>query len=139
MRVYFSHPTMTFRTRTETTCLEIIDETLGPDEVINPSDYGLKDDLKSIIREVDVVLGLAIANKYTFLVWKEMEEGKAHGAELYTIRAKNKENIGEVERGMPQGIARLSREESEKFTNDLLGANRESLLSILFGNWGSRF
>ncbi len=53
MKVYFSHPTITFRTRTETTCLEIIDEVLDPDEIVNPHDFGLKDDLKSIIHGCD--------------------------------------------------------------------------------------
>ncbi|MFB6291734.1 MAG: hypothetical protein ABEJ25_08435 [Candidatus Bipolaricaulia bacterium] len=119
--------------------MELIKRALDPDEIINPSDYGLKDDLKPIIRESDVVLGLAVANKYTFLVWNEMKEGKSHGAQLYTIRAKNKEEIGRIEEGMPEGIARLSREESDKFTSDLIEENRESFLSALFGNWGSRF
>ncbi|MBS3788210.1 hypothetical protein KGY63_00695 [Candidatus Bipolaricaulota bacterium] len=139
MRVYFSHPTFTFRTRTETTCVEIIDEVLDPDEIVNPTEYGLKDDLKSIVHGCDVVVGMAIENKYTFLVWNEMEEGKEHGADIYTIRVKNKENIGELEKGFQEGTKRLSQEETDKFTGELLKQNRSSFLTLLFGNWGRRF
>ncbi|MBS3786648.1 hypothetical protein KGY79_00465 [Candidatus Bipolaricaulota bacterium] len=139
MKVYFSHPTITFRTRTETICLEIIDEVLEPDEIVNPPEFGLKDDLKSIVQECDVVVGMAIENKYTFLVWNEMKEGRDHGADLYTIRVKNKENIGELEKGLPEGVRQLSREKSDDFTGELMKENRSSILSILFGKWGGRF
>ena len=139
MKVYFSHPTPTFRTRTETVCLEIINEYFDPDEIINPSNFGLKKDLKSTIQKSNIVVGMAIENKYTFLVWNEMEEGKKHGADLYTIRAKDKENIGPMEKGFPEVTRKLSRKQSEKFTGELLDENRSSLFSLLFGNWGSRF
>lgn len=139
MKVYFSHPTVTFRTRTESICLEIIDEVLKPDEIVNPPDFGLRDDLKSIIHGCDVVVGMAIENNHTFLVWNEMEEGRKHGAEVYTIRVKNKENIGELEKGFPEGVRQLTREKSDKFTGELMKENRGSFISLLFGNWGSRF
>lgn len=139
MKVYFSHPTITFRTRTETTCAEIIDEVLDPDEIVNPTEFGLKDDLKSIVHGCDVVVGMAIENKYTFLVWNEMEEGKSGGAEVYTLRVKNKETIGELEQGFPEGVRKLPREESDRFTGELMKENRGSLFGLLFGNWGSRF
>lgn len=139
MRVYFSHPTMTFRTRTETTCLEIIDEVLDPDEIINPIDFGLKDDLRSVVRDCDVVVGMAIEDKYTFLVWNEMEEGSRYGADIYTIRVKDKEHIGELEEGFPEGVQQLSREKSDEFTGELMKENRSSVLSLIFGKWSGRF
>jgi len=139
MKVYFSHPTLTFRTRTESIILDVIEGSLEPDEIINPANYGLKDDLRSMIQAVDVVVGMAIENKFTFLVWNEMEEGQDHGADLYTIRVKNKENVGVLEEGFPEGTSKLDREESDNFTGELLKENRSSWLGLLFGDWGSRF
>ncbi len=86
-----------------------------------------------------LVVGMAIENNHTFLVWNEMKEGREHGADIYTIRVKNKENIGELEKGIPEGVGQLSRGKSDKFTGELMKENRGSLLSLLFGNWGSRF
>ncbi|MFP4135555.1 MAG: hypothetical protein ACLFN7_03235 [Candidatus Acetothermia bacterium] len=139
MRVYFSHPTLTYRTRTEEKCMGIIEEVLGPEEIINPANYGIKDDLRQIVRATGGVVGMAIGNKYTFLVWNEMEEGEKHGAKLYTIRVQDKEKIGGLEKGMPRDTVRLNREDSHEFTRKLLKENRSSLLGLLFGNWGSRF
>src|SRR6056297_2204794 len=124
MKVYFSHPTLTFRTRTESITLDIIEDSLKPDEIINPANFGLKDDLKSMIQEVDVVVGMAIENKFTFLVWNEMVEGQDNGANLYTIRVKNKEKVGVLEEGFPEGTRKLDREESDNFTGELLKENR---------------
>ncbi len=139
MKVYFSHPTLTFRTRTEKTCKDIINDGLEPEKIVNPANYGLKDDIRSLVRSSDAVVGMAIGNKYTFLVWNEMVEGEENGADVYTIRVKNKEKIGRLEKGFPEGTRRLTKEESDEFTGELLEENRGSLLGFLFGNWGSRF
>lgn len=139
MKVFFSHPTLTFRTRTEKSCTKIIDDGLEPEKIINPANYGLKDDIRSLVRSSDAVVGMAIGNKYTFLVWNEMVEGEEHGADVYTIRVKNKEKIGELEKGFPEDTRRLSKEESDEFTGEILKENRGSLLGLLFGNWRSRF
>ena len=139
MKVYFSHPTLTFRTRTESTVMEIIESSLDPEELINPADFGLKDDLREKVRESDVVVGMAIEGKFTFLVWNELAEAEEHGADVYTIRLKNKENIGKLRKGYPAKVKKLGREESREFTGDLLKENRSSWLGLLFGNWGSRF
>lgn len=139
MKLYFSHPTLTFRTKTEEISLEVIKDSLEPDEIVNPADYGLKDDLRSMVREADAVVGMAIEDKFTFLVWNEMDEGQEHGADLYTIKAKNKENVGILEEGFPEGTSKLNREESESFTSELLKENRSRWLGLLFGNWGSKF
>lgn len=139
MKVYFSHPTLTFRTRTEEISIEIIEDSLNPDEIVNPADFGLKDDLRSMVGEADAVVGMAIEDKFTFLVWNEMVEGEDQGADIYTIRVKNKENVGVLEDGFPEGTQKLDRDESESFTGELLKKNRSSWLGLLFGNWGSRF
>lgn len=119
--------------------MEIIDDGLDPEEIVNPADFGLKDDLRSMVRKADAVVGMAVENKFTFLVWNEMVEGENHGADVYTIRVKNKENVGVLEEGFPEGTRRLDRDESDTFTGKLLKENRSSWLGILFGNWGSRF
>lgn len=119
--------------------MEIIDDGLDPEEIVNPADFGLKDDLRSMVRKADAVVGMAVENKFTFLVWNEMVEGEDNGADVYTIRVKNKENVGVLEEGFPEGTRRLDRDESDAFTSKLLKENRSSWLGILFGNWGSRF
>lgn len=119
--------------------MEIINDGLEPEEIVNPANYGLKDDIRSLVRSSDAVVGMAIGNKYTFLVWNEMVEGEENGAEVYTIRVKNKEKIGRLEEGFLEDTRRLTKEESDEFTGQLLKENRGSLLGLLFGNWGSRF
>jgi len=99
----------------------------------------LKDDLRERIKSSDAVVAMAIANNFTFLVWNQREDGRDGGAEIYTIRVQNKEKIGEIEPGMLEGILSLSREESDRFTAELMADNRESFLSSLIGKWGSRF
>lgn len=140
MKVYFSHPTFTFGTDTEEFCVGMIrDYFEDVQEVVNPSDFGLKHDVKSLVCNSDKVVGMAVMGRYTFLVWNEMEEGEREGADLFTIDVQNKEKIGEIERGMPEDIQKLSKEESEKFTNDLLTETREGVLSVIFGKHTSRF
>ncbi|KXB05726.1 hypothetical protein AKJ50_00055 [candidate division MSBL1 archaeon SCGC-AAA382A13] len=140
MKIYFSHPTFTFRTDTEEFCIKMIREKFNDiEKIFNPLKYGLKHDVRSFIHESDAVVGMAISEKFTFLVQNEMKEGKKWGADLYTIRVQNKEKIGEIEEGMPKEIQKLSKEESDKFTNELMKKNRESFWSLLLGKHGSRF
>jgi len=140
LKIFFSHPTVTFRTDTEEACFEKLRNKFeGIDKIINPADYGLKHDTKKLIKRSDVIVGMAISERYTFLVWNEMLKGKEHDAELYTIRVYDKDNIEEIEKGMPEDIIRLNKKESEKFTNELMKENRESFLSLLIGKHNTRF
>lgn len=140
MQVYFSHPTFIFRTDTEKYCIRMIKEDIDDvEKVVNPLEYGLKHEVRSYIRKSDAVVGLAISGKYTFLVWNEMKEGRKWGTDLYTIRVQNKEKIGEIEKGMPGDIRKLSKDESEQFTKELMKENKETFWSILLGKHNSRF
>ncbi|KXA90879.1 hypothetical protein AKJ64_05150 [candidate division MSBL1 archaeon SCGC-AAA259E17] len=140
MQVYFSHPTFTYQTDTEEFCVDMIRENFNNvKEVVNPLEYGLKKNVRKIIRESDVVVGMAISGKYTFLVHNEMEDGRKGGADLYTIRVQNKEKIGKIEKGMPEEIRKLSRKESNRYTKELMKENRESFWSLLLGKHNTRF
>ncbi|MFW5912572.1 MAG: hypothetical protein ACOCSA_00175 [Candidatus Hadarchaeota archaeon] len=140
MRVYFSHPTFTYRTDTEEFCVDMIKERWGNvEKVVNPLEYGLKHDVMSLISSSEKVVGMSVLDKYTFLVWNELERAREEGAEVYTIRVQNKEKIGGIEKGMPEDIVKLSKEESEKFTNELLKENRDGLISTIFGHHGGMF
>ncbi len=136
--VFFSHPPFIFRTHTERQCLSIIHE-LKAHEVINPADYGLRDDIRELIKRAHVVIGACVDKNFTFLVWNEMEFGEKHGKKLYTLMVKNKHNIGPLVEGIPKDVKKLSREESELFSMEILSDHRESIYSIFIGNWGRRF
>ncbi len=140
MKLYFSHPTVTYKTKTESNCLEIIHDALEPEEILNPSDYGLKDDLQEVIKEAEAIVGMAVSGSYTFLVWNEMEFGDSLDLTLYTLMVRNKSSIGPLVKGMPDDIEKLSKAESERFSREITTeAHRESFFSFLLGNWGRRF
>lgn len=139
MKIFFSHPTFTFQTKTEDKCLEIIKDSFDVDEVIDPSNFGLKHDSSKELKECDLVVGMAVSNKFTFLVWKQMEFGEKNGAKLCTFYVENKNNIGPLVKGMVGEVKKLSKDESELFSNEMLKEKRESMGSLFFGNWGGRF
>jgi len=84
--IYFSHPSFTFRTDTERYCISIF-KNLKVEGTINPSNYGLKDDISSLIKEADAIVGMSVARKLTYLVWNEMKYGEENGLDIYTIMA----------------------------------------------------
>ncbi len=140
MKIFFSHPTFTFQTDTEEICLDMIREYFKDiEKVFNPLQYGLKHDMRKFIHQSDAVVGMAVSGNFTFLVHNEMEEGRKEGAELYTIRVRSKEEIGKIEKGVPDEIRKLSRDESERFSNDMMKENRESIWSLMIGKHSSRF
>mgnify|MGYP006310654427 CR=1 FL=1 len=139
MKIYFSHPTFTYNTKTERACKKIINKGLKPEGIIDPSNYGLTADLKELISKTDGVVGIAISGKYTFLVWNEMEYGEENDKDLYTLFVKDKNDIGPLVEGMPEDLKKLSRSESKKFSTEITKGYRDSFFSIFVGNWGRRF
>lgn len=140
MKIFFSHPPFTFQTDTEETCIEMIrDYFEDVKKIYNPLEYGLKHDLRDFIHQSNVVVGMAILGNFTFLVHKEVEEGREKGAEIYTIRVRSKEEIGKIEKGVPDEIQKLSKDESDRFSNEMMKENRESIWSLLVGKRDSRF
>ncbi len=137
--VYFSHPAFCFRTKTESICINILGE-LDAKEIINPADFGLKNDLKERIARSDVVIGMAVSGKLTYLVWKEMELGKKTGADVCTFFVESKNDIGPLVEDIPDEVEKLSLEESKKFSNSFLSGDlRESIFSMFVGNLSRRF
>lgn len=139
MRIYFSHPTFTFRTKTERECINILKRSFDAEEIINPADFGLRKDPKEKIRESDMVVGMAVSRHFTFLVWNEMKVGKESGAEINTFMVESKNDLGPLVEGVPDGIEKLSPEESQVFREDVLEGEKESIFSLIIGNWKRRF
>ncbi len=139
MKMYFSHPTFTFHTKTERKCIKIIEEHLEPDELINPADFGLKHDTKQKLKDSDAVVGMAVSEFFTYLVWKEMEiNGKEEN--FYTFMVENKSSIGPLVEGVPDNIEKLSKKKSERFSYEITKKDyKEGFLSSLFGSHKKRF
>ncbi len=139
MKMYFSHPTFTFHTKTERKCIKVIKEHLEPDELINPADYGMRDDKKSELEGSKSVVAMAISKCFTYLVWKEMEINGNEG-NFYTFMVENKKSIGPLVEGVPDDIKKLSKEESKKLSYEITKSDyKEGFLSSLFGSRGGRF
>lgn len=140
MRLFFSHPTFTFKTETERKCISIIQEYLEPDELINPADFGLKSDLKSKLKETDGVVAMAVSGVFTYVVWKEIEIADKEEVKMYTFMVKNKNNIGPLVEGIPKDIKKLSKKESKKLSHKITkGDYQDGFLSSLAGSHKSRF
>jgi len=136
MKIYFSHPTFTFRTKTEKTCIKIIQENLEADEVINPADFGLRHDVRNKILEADAIVGMAVSEKFTFLVWNEMDLAEDNGEKIYTIMVENQRDLGPLVEDVPENIERLTRDESKAFSHDVMKGTYTSMfpsLSLLKG------
>lgn len=139
MDIYFSHPTFTYRTKTERNCLDTIRQSFDVDDIINPADFGLRRDTRDLIKRADMVVGMAVSQRFTFLVWNEMKLGKKHGADTNTFLVESKTDFGPLVKGVPDGIKKLDYEESRKFREKILDEEKETLFSMIFGNWGRRF
>lgn len=139
MRLYFSHPTFTFQTKTEKKCISIIREHLEVDEIINPADFGLKDDLRSELKRCDALVAMAVSGAFTYVIWKEIEMVE-EDVELYTFMVKNKNNVGPLVKGVPEKIKRLSKRESKKLSHEITKNDyQDGLLTSLAGSHRSRF
>lgn len=141
MKVYFSHPSFTFQTKTERMCIKIIEENMAADKIINPSTFGLRENPIKKIKEadVDIVIGMAVSNKLIYSVWKEMKIGRANGSDLCTFYVENKGDIGPLVEGVPESVEKLSKRDSKKFSNEIIEGYKESFYSLIFGNIGRRF
>jgi len=140
MIIYFSHPTFTFKTKTERKCKGIIKEYLEPEEIIDPSNFGLKHDRTSELKRADGIVGMAVSSCLTYAVWKEMKLGKQDDANLYTFMVENKEDIGPLVKGVPDEIRTLSKKESKKLSYELTKKDyQDGFITSLVGSHKSRF
>ncbi|MFQ6087328.1 MAG: hypothetical protein ACE5K0_00295 [Candidatus Methanofastidiosia archaeon] len=124
-KLYFSHPTLTFHTKTERECLEFLRSKFRDSKIINPADYGFKGKgfFENLISSSRIVCGLVIFEKYTYGVLKEMEYGVNLGKEVYTIASESKEEFFRtklrLKEGMPSEYERLSWEQTKKLYSEL--------------------
>ena len=134
MKIYFSHPSFTYHTKTEKRCIRFIRSKFeNLEKIINPASFGALKDSKSQIQDSDIIVGMAIENKYTFLVWKEIEFAQKNELKVFSINANNKNQISDITEGMKEDYEKLSREESHKFSKKQELDNR-SFKSILLGS-----
>ncbi len=143
MKIYFSHPTFTYRTKTESRCIDIIEKAFKKEfesiEVINPAEFGLRINPVNKIKQADKIVGMAISDKLIYLVWKELELAEKFQVETYVFYVENKDDLGPLVEGVPDKIEKLSKNESRRFSNIVLKGKRDSLISSFIGNWGGRF
>ncbi|MEF8832675.1 MAG: hypothetical protein V5A66_04045 [Candidatus Thermoplasmatota archaeon] len=139
MKLYFSHPTFTFHTETERSCIDIIEEHLEYDELVNPADFGLRKSTKDKLKDSDGVIAMAVSTRFTYLVWNELEiNGKEEN--FYTFMVESRNSIGPLVEGIPDKIERLSKEESKKFSYEITKKDyKEGFLSSMFGSRKKRF
>ncbi len=143
MKVYFSHPTFTYRTKTENRCIEIIKEAFSEDyrsvKVINPSEFGLRINPVKKIKKADKIVGMAISEKLMYLVWNEIEVAQKFDVDPYIFYVENKDSLGPLVEDVQEDLEKLSKDESRIFSNKMLKSQNESLISMVIGNWGGRF
>ncbi len=140
MIIYFSHPAFTFKTKTERKCKDIIQEYLETEEIIDPSDFGLKHGRKQELERADGIVGMAVSSCFTYSVWKEMRLAKQEDTEIYTFMVENKEDIGPLVKGVPDEIRRLSKKQSKKLSYEIMKNDyQDGFITSLVGSHRSRF
>ncbi len=142
MHIFFSHPTFTFKTKTERKCIEIIKEYLEPDKITNPADFGIRHDVKGELKKADSIVAMAVSTAFTYVVWKEIELRKEEGNEvdIYTFMVENKNSIGPLVEGIPDNIKRLSKKQSKKLSHKISKDDyQDGLITSLIGSHSSRF
>jgi len=134
-KVYLIQPSVTYHSRTERFCLKLIkSEIEGDIKIINAANLSIKRirEWKEEIKEVDIVVGLAIENKYTISVWTVLEYAESLKKPIYTIA------VGEAtfnwDEGILKDIEKLSLEETRKFTRGITwGDGKNMLKGLIFG------
>ncbi|CAB49857.1 Hypothetical protein PAB0635 [Pyrococcus abyssi GE5] len=131
--IYLSEPTILYHTKTEKVILEIIEEKLNSNNVILPSDYGLRD-VSDKIAEVDYLVAVAIMGRFSSLVGREVKKAENFGKKVYTLDiAKTPESLVYIlTEGVPEHIKWLNEEETFEFFNqfiakDFLGSSFRGL------------
>ena len=115
--IYLSEPTLLYHTKTEKAILEVIEEKFNSNNILVPSDYGLRDTSPKI-KEADYFVAVAVLGKFTSLVGREVKIAQELGKPIYTMLvARDPEGIVYVwSEGVPEDIEWLSPEETQVFT-----------------------
>jgi hypothetical protein len=121
--VYLSEPTFLYNTRTEKAILELIEEKFNSNNILVPSDYGLRD-TSGKIPEAEIFVAVAPLGKFTTLVGREVKIAMELGKPIYTLLiAREADGLVYVwSEGVPEEIEWLGPDESiafsQKFAHD---------------------
>ena len=133
--IYLSEPTIIYHTQTEKVILEILEEKLGSNNVILPSDYGLKG-TSHMIGDAEIFVAVAIIGKFTSLVVNEIRIAQRLGKRIYTLNIARKGD--EVEyiftEGIPEDIDWLTPEETKQLYEDFRGEEFSGFMKFFFGD-----
>ncbi|AHF80767.1 hypothetical protein [Thermococcus paralvinellae] len=133
--IYLSEPTIIYHTQTEKVILEILEEKLGSNNVILPSDYGLKG-TSHMIKDAELFVAVAIIGKFTSLVVNEIKIAQELGKKIYTLNIARKGD--EIEyiftEGIPEDIEWLTSEETNQLYEDFRGEEFSGFMKFFFGD-----
>ncbi len=135
-KVYFIHPSITYHSRTERRCENLMNSKLEGDlDIMGPSNLS-KEEIRSWkedIEDMDIVVGLALEEKYTVSVWKVMEYADDLEKSIYTIKVN--ESTIKWREGILEDVKKLSLEETRDFTRKIVLDDGKSMLKgLFFGN-----
>ncbi|AIU69658.1 hypothetical protein TEU_04520 [Thermococcus eurythermalis] len=136
--VYLTEPTFLYHTKTEKAILEIIEEKLGSNNVLVPSDYGMRD-TSDRIKEAEYLVAVAPLGKFSSLVCREVKIAQELGVKICTllIAREGNELVYLWVEGIPEDVEWLSPEETMEFTKTFI--NSEFMDQIKHGLiFGSR-
>ena len=133
--VYLSEPTILYHTRTEKAILELLEEKLGSNNFVVPSDYGLKT-TDHLIPEADIFVAVAVIGRFTSLVAHETRIALEHGKKVYTldVARKGDEILYLFEEGIPEHIEWLTPEETQKLYAAFRGEDFSGFMKFFFGD-----
>ncbi|ACJ16867.1 hypothetical protein TON_1377 [Thermococcus onnurineus NA1] len=133
--VYLSEPTILYHTHTEKVILELLEEKLGSNNFIVPSDYGLKS-TDHMIKDAEVFVAIAIVGKFTSLVVREIKIAQEQGKKIYTldVARKGDEILYLFEEGIPERIEWLSPEETQSLYAAFRGEDFSGFMKFFFGD-----
>ncbi len=119
--IYLSEPTLLYHTRTEKAILEVIEEKLGSNNILVPSDYGLRD-TSGRIKDAEAMVAVAVLGKFTSLVGREVKIAQELGKKIYTMIVAREDNslVYLFQEGVPDDVEWLSPEETMEFTKAFL-------------------
>ncbi|NJE43360.1 hypothetical protein [Thermococcus sp. GR6] len=133
--VYLSEPTILYHTHTEKVILEILEEKLGSNNFIIPSDYGLKM-TDHMIQDAEIFVAIAIVGKFTSLVAREIKMAQEQGKKIYTldVARKDDEILYLFEDGIPERIEWLTPEETQSLYAAFRGEDFSGFMKFFFGD-----
>ncbi len=122
--IYLSEPTLLYHTKTEKAILEVIEEKLGSNNILVPSDYGLRD-TSGRIKDAEAFVAIAVLGKFTSLVGREVKMAQELGKKIYTMTVARKEDslVYFFQEGVPDDVEWLSPEETMEFTKTFLNVD----------------